>query len=157
MRSACSILFAPALLSAILLAQSASAKCVSRTISRDDGAAEIITAVAPDNGSADLEAAGYKAASCGNIDKEAYREKVCNPRAWGNSGVQRQLEIQAGISFAQLCSAARLEAGLSASPAKQDAATFSPSNQRPPAPNAGPEMVGPLGRAKSAVSQTEGN
>jgi hypothetical protein len=151
------IIIAPAVLSVVLLAQSASAKCVSRTIARADGGTETIMAVAPDGGSGDLDAAGYKDTSCGTIDKDAYREKVCNPKAWGNSGVQRQLEIQAGITFAQLCSAARVEAGLSATPPDQDAATFFPSNRRPSDPKAGPDMVGPLGVSKTTTSETEGN
>lgn len=145
---------------------SASAKCMSLAIKQPDGSTTNILAVAPDTGSADLDAAGYKDASCGNLDKAAYLEKVCNPGTWGNSGVQRQFAIQAGISLAQLCSAARAEGGLSDLTPSEMTQRFLPPNSRVPtaATNTGtlagqvkaPPMVGPLAGVDAATTQTGG-
>ena len=120
-------------------------------------------AVAPDSGSADLDAAGYKDASCGDLDKGAYLEKVCNPKSWGNSGVQRQFAIQSGISLAQLCSAARTDAGLADLTPAEMTQRFLPPGSRPsaaaaqggalPGSTAKGPMTGPIGSVNLAASQ----
>lgn len=130
MKFACSVLaaLAPlAALSAMLAPHPASAKCMARVAARADGSTGNIVLVVPDAGSADVSAAGYTDANCAGLDKAAYRARVCNPKAIGNRGVQRQLEAQQGISFVQLCTAARAEAGLS-DVAQARSARFSPSN-----------------------------
>ena len=106
------MLLASAVFAAAASASPASAKCMALTVTRPDGSTGAMVTVAPDSGSPDLDAAGYKDMSCGNLDKAAYLQKVCNPKSWGNSGMQRQFAIQAGISLVQLCSAARQDAGL---------------------------------------------
>ena len=138
--------------------QSASAKCVVHSVTGNSGVSGSILAVVPDSGSADLAAAGYQDASCGTIDKTAYREQVCKPGLIGNHGVQRQLEMLAGVSFAQLCAAAQAEAGLPPQAADTaQGASFSPSNRRAAVPRGGPGMVGPLGPHAQSSTQAGGN
>lgn len=103
---------------------------MSLAIKQPDGSTTNILAVAPDAGSADLDAAGYKDASCGNLDKATYLEKVCNPKSWGNSGMQRQFAVQAGISLAQMCVAARTDAGLPDLTPAEVLQRFLPPNSR---------------------------
>lgn len=135
--------------------QPVSAKCVAHTVAAGNGTSATVLALVPDGGSADLQAAGFQDAVCGNIDKADYRAKVCKPEVIGNRGFQRQLEIQAGISFAQLCTAALAEAGLS--PQAATSSQFSPSNRRPPVPRGGPGMVGPLGPPGQPNAPAGGN
>ncbi len=127
--------------------QPASAKCVALTTVSNDGTSGTLVALVPDSGSADIQAAGFQDTVCGNFDKADYRARVCKPELIGNHGVQRQLELQAGVSFAQLCSSALAEAGLpQQAGASAQGSQFLPSNQRPPVPRGGPGMVGPLGQ-----------
>jgi hypothetical protein len=152
------ILGAFAVFAVALLPQSASAKCVARVVAGSGGVKTTILAVAPDSGSADLAAAGYQDASCGAVDKAAYRAKVCSPKDLGNRGIQRQLELQAGISFARLCSAARVEAGLTTQVSDTAAsAGLSSPNRRQAVAKGGPAMVGPLGAAGVATAPAGGN
>lgn len=144
MKLAFPLLLAFAALSAVLVPQAASAKCVARTVARVDGSTEIILAVAPDGGSMDLAAAGFADTECRGLDKTAYRAKVCAPRSLGNAGVQRQMEAQAGITFTQLCAAARAEAGLPSANSKQVPTQFSPSNSQPVTSRQTPGADNPL-------------
>lgn len=151
-----------AALSALLLIACAAfcpaafAKCGARTIIQADGSTATFQAIVPDTKFAEFEASGYKEAACGQIDKQDYREKVCSPRSFGNRGVQRQLEVAAGVSFAQLCAAARIEAGLPETPPSEAQVQFSPSNRRPPVPKGGPGMVGRLGALSGGKTQIGG-
>jgi len=149
--------FIPVVLVTLPFAQPATAKCAVRSITRADGTLGSILAVVPDRGSKDIEDAGYQDASCGDLDKAAYREKVCNPKSLGNSGVQRQLEIQSGLSFVKLCSAARAEAGLPDTASIQGKHGFSPVNRRPPVSPQGPSLLETMGKQNSTSGQIEGN
>lgn len=166
MRRLYQVMLASAGLTIAALSSPASAKCMSLTVSHPDGTSGTILAVAPDSGSADLDAAGYKDASCGTIDKAAYLQKVCNPKSWGNSGVQRQFAIQAGITLAQLCSAARTDAGLPDLTSDEMAQRFLPPNSPasaaaakdgalPGSTTKGP-IAGPLGSVDAATGQIGG-
>ena len=133
----------------------ASAKCVARAFISANGKPGSILAIAPDSGSTDLDASGFREADCGSLDKTAYRAKICAPENIGNHGIRRQFELQAGVTFAQLCNAARKEAGLpEQSTSTARSWNFSPTNRRPPVARGGPSLVGPLGGANSA---TKGN
>jgi len=139
-------------LAALSFAPPVSAKCVVRTITRADGGQDSVRALVPDRGQKDLEDAGYKDADCGGLDKAAYREKVCNPKSIGNSGVQRQLEIQSGISFVQLCTAARAEAGLPDTTSIQASGKLSSDKSRTAVPPRGPSLL-----MTTSIPQKEGN
>lgn len=97
MRLAYHIILAPAVLSAVLLAQPASAKCVSRPVALKNGATETVMAVVPDGGSGDLEAAGFKDTSCGNLDKAAYLRKSVIPRAGAIAAFSASLRFGPGF------------------------------------------------------------
>jgi len=167
MKSLRHLAFIPVVLATLPFARPASAKCAARTVMNVDGTTGNILAVVPDQGSKDLEAAGYTDASCGNLDKKAYIERVCNPKTWGNSGVQRQFAVQAGISSAQLCSAARSEAGLPDLSPDEKAQHFLPPGHRqlaiaasgrgtPPGSAARGSMAGPPGSVSVGVGQRGG-
>jgi len=117
---------AGAVLSIISFTDSASAKCVSRALNASKTAT--FTVVVPETGSKELAAIGYQEVSCANLDKVAFREKVCNPISFGNSGVQAQIETQLGVPFTQLCAASRAEAGLDRFSTEEEAIRFHPSN-----------------------------
>lgn len=167
MKSLRHLAFIPVILAALPLAQPAAAKCAARAVTNADGTTGTILAVVPDQGSKDLEAVGYTDTSCGNLDKKAYLERICNPKTWGNSGVQRQFAIQAGISPAQLCSAARSEAGLPDLTSDEKAQHFLPPGHRqpatavagrgtPPGSAAQGSMAGPPGSVSIGVGQSGG-
>lgn len=167
MKSLRPLAFIPVVLATLPFAQPASAKCAARTVTNVDGTTGNILAVVPDQGSKNLEAAGYTDANCGNLDKKAYLERVCNPKTWGNSGVQRQFAVQAGISSAQLCSAARSEAGLPDLTSEEKAQHFLPPGKRqsatttlrrdtPPGSAARGAMAGPPGSVSIGVSPRGG-
>jgi hypothetical protein len=167
MKSLRHLAFIPVVLATLPFAQPAAAKCAARAVANADGRTRTILAVVPDQGSKDLEVAGYADASCGNLDKKAYLERVCNPKTWGNSGVQRQFAIQAGISPAQLCSAARSEAGLPDLTSDEKAQHFLPPGHRrsataasgrgtPPGSAAQGSMAGPPGSVSAGVGQRGG-
>jgi len=134
--------------------QAASAKCMERAALAGGQTTGAIVAVAPDGNSSNFDAAGYKEVACGTIDKAAYRARVCNPGAIGNHGIQHQLELQAGLTFAQLCDNARQEAGLPSRATDSTARAepkFMPSNRRPAVTRQRPALVGPLGGGVASI------
>lgn len=116
---------------------------MTRALPTPDGTADANVAVVPDGGGKDLEALGYKESSCEKVDKEAYRAKVCDPKSIGNTGVRRQLEIQAGISFAQQCTSARAEAGLPALSSEEMKTRFLPPSGPQSVPSHGAAWPAP--------------
>lgn len=136
------------------LTSQAYAKYAVRTVKQADGSTASCQAIVPSAKAAEFGALGYQDTSCTPVKKEANREKFCAPEKFGNNGVQRQLEVLAGASFADLCTAARAEAGLPEQAANQTPAVFSPSNSRKPEPTKGPKAVSPLGLL--SVGNTQG-
>jgi hypothetical protein len=123
----------------------ANAKCVARTISPPGESEQVSTLVVADSDLKQFEDAGYQEASCQGVSKATYRDNVCRPKFFGNSGVQRQLEIQTGFSFAKLCATAQQEAGLPAS--KEPVPLSLGSNNKPNLAlpiNSRRPIVGPL-------------
>lgn len=137
-------------------ASPASAKCMARALQAPVGGADSAVVVVPD-GASDLKALGYKETSCEKMDKEAYRAKVCDPRTFGNSGVQRQLEVHAGVSFAQLCTGARAEAGLPALSAEEMKRRFMSLDPAQSVPPHGAAMAGSSNDPQSANASAKGN
>lgn len=140
------------------LSAPASAKCAVRSAMQADGKTAGFTVVVPDAKVAEVGALGYQEASCAAIDKAKFREQVCAPEKIGNSGMRRQLEIASRVSFEDLCTLARAEAGLpepaSAKATNPDRPGLQINSRRPLQPGESPNTVGPL--AKQAKPGLEG-
>jgi hypothetical protein len=95
-----------------LAMQPASAKCLSKTISGASDNASNIIIVVPDDGTQDPAVAGYQQVSCEGIDKIAYRQKICSYPQFRKNSHWPEFDAQTGLPFAQLCQAAKEEAGI---------------------------------------------
>lgn len=129
------------------------AKCAVRTVTQADGSIATFQIVVPNAKFAEAEALGYQQSACNIADEKIHREKLCAPKAFGNSGVQRQLEVLAGFTFSELCGFARQEQELMADTGMEPVQVLGQlSKERQlPRPVQGPKKTGPLAKVKKAA------
>jgi hypothetical protein len=97
-----------ALLALALLADTASAECLSRPVARPDGSAGQQAILAPQSELARYEALGFRVAACtaGLAQIRQSIEVMCSAPALQSPAV-RAGDMRRGVSFPELCASAR--------------------------------------------------